>query len=343
LRFLATIAVGWVAVRVLLLWSETSAFPEAIRRTIPLAAAAAVPAGNPMLEPSGSQARGDSGIPATPEARGRAAALAAAAAPAPTATARRGVRDPVRVQFAWLGLIQYGAPVPLETAAARVPLPQEAGFPLAPTRGRWSGTAWLVARGGAGLGTAPGGGQLGGGQAGTRLAYILAPRARLAAVARVTTPLEGPGREAAFGVEWQPGDLPVRLVAEHRFPLDAGGAGGPVLGLIAGTDRHVGPGFRLEAYGQAGAVARTRIEPYADGAVRITRGIARRKRFRLALGGGVWGAAQNDAARLDLGPSAVLGVDTGGSPMRVALDWRQRVAGDAQPGSGATLTLAADF
>ncbi|WP_188053491.1 hypothetical protein [Sphingosinithalassobacter sp. CS137] len=231
------------------------------------------------------------------------------------------------------------------TASVSPPPSQEAPlpFPLPPLRARWSGSAWLVARGAGGLAQAPGGAQLGGGQAGVRLAYGLAPRARLAAVARVTAPLEGRGREAALGLEWQPSELPVRLAAEQRIALEPGGVSGPALGLIAGIDRRIEHEFRLEAYGQAGAVARTRIEPYADGAIRITRTVAQRSNFRLALGGGVWGAAQRDAARLDLGPSAILGVDTGGSPMRVALDWRQRVAGDAQPGSGATLTLAADF
>ncbi|WP_204317143.1 hypothetical protein, partial [Klebsiella aerogenes] len=30
-------------------------------------------------------------------------------------------------------------------------------------------------------------------------------------------------------------------------------------------------------------------------------------------------------------------------PLRIALDWRQRVAGEARPGSGPALTLGADF
>ncbi|MDF7777793.1 hypothetical protein P1X14_21235, partial [Sphingomonas sp. AOB5] len=64
---------------------------------------------------------------------------------------------------------------------------------------------------------------------------------------------------------------------------------------------------------------------------------------RLSLGGGIWGAAQRDAQRLDIGPSAALAVPVAGQNLRIALDWRQRVAGDARPGSGLALTIGSDF
>jgi len=160
---------------------------------------------------------------------------------------------------------------------------------------------------------------------------------RIAAYGRVTSPLSGKGREAALGLEWQPTRAPVRLIAERRFGLD-GNPGGTGLGAIAGIDREW-RGFRLEAYGQAGAVLRRRAEPYADGAARGTRTVSAAGPVRLALGAGTWGAAQRDAQRLDIGPSATLAVHN----LRLALDWRQRVAGEARPGSGLALTLGADF
>jgi hypothetical protein len=243
--------------------------------------------------------------------------------------------------MALMGLIQYG--VPAIVGAAAVPLPRAAQpetLPALPSR--WSAGAWLVARPGAGLGAAPGTGQLGGSQAGLRVAWLLWPEQRLAAFGRLAAPLRGKGAEASVGLEWQPTRAPVRLVAEHRFGLD-GTRGGPGLGVVAGFDGPVAPGFRLETYGQTGAIRRHRTETYADGAIRATRTLAEGGGVRLALGGGAWGAAQRDTARLDIGPSATLALPLGKQNVRLALDWRQRVAGDARPGSGLALTLGSDF
>jgi len=242
------------------------------------------------------------------------------------------------VQMALMGLIQYGAVEVYGTEAGTAPGAPVIAAPdhLDPLPDHWSASGWLVTRAGRGIGAAPGGGQLGGGQAGLRLAYLLVPRHRIAAFARVAAPLKAEGSEVAIGLEWQPGRAPVRLVVERRFGVD-GTPGGTGLGLIGGLDAETA-GFRIEAYGQAGAIARRRIEPYADGAARLTRRVGPGK-VRLSLGAGAWGAAQRDAERLDLGPSAVLALDR----VRLSLDWRQRIAGNARPGSGLALTLGSDF
>ena len=49
------------------------------------------------------------------------------------------------------------------------------------------------------------------------------------------------------------------------------------------------------------------------------------------------------SARVDVGPRLTLRLPDVGEGSRIALDWRQRVAGDATPESGLALTLAADF
>jgi hypothetical protein len=49
---------------------------------------------------------------------------------------------------------------------------------------------------------------------------------------------------------------------------------------------------------------------------------------------------QPDLYRLDIGPRASMRVRPN---MRVHLDWRQRLVGNAEPGSGPAVTLAADF
>ena len=241
--------------------------------------------------------------------------------------------------------MRFGDPVPVEE-----PDPLFPGLPRAiphdpPARlpSRWSGSAWLVARGGAGI--APGGlgGQLGESQAGARIAYLVDRRHRIALAARVTTPLGRGLREAAVGVEWQPTRLPVRLVAEQRFAID-GGRGGPALGVVGGVGPVALPlAFRLEAYGQAGVIRRAATEPYADGAARVAHPLAAIGGVRVDLGAGAWGGAQRGAARLDLGPSLGVSLPLGKQRVRATLDWRQRVVGDARPGSGTALTLGTDF
>lgn len=163
--------------------------------------------------------------------------------------------------------------------------------------------------------------------------YLLIPEKRIATFARVTAPLAGKGSEAAIGFEWQPWQAPIRFAVERRIGLD-GAPGGTGVGVTAGLYRETA-GLLVEGYGQAGAIARNRIEPYADGAIRVTRHIAP----QLTLGAGAWGGAQRDAQRLDIGPSASLAL----GKARLSLDWRQRIAGRAAPGSGLALTLGGDF
>ena len=206
---------------------------------------------------------------------------------------------------------------------------------------RWSGSAWLALRPGQGIGAAPAAGQLGGSQYGVRLVRVLDERGRLAAVGRLAGPLRGRGAEVALGFEWRPAGAPLRIAVEERFGLD-GTRGGPGLGAVVGLTRDLA-GFRLEAYGQAGAILRARLEPYADGALRLTRTIAAGRATALAAGIGGWGAAQRGVRRLDIGPTLVTSVPIGGLQARIALDWRQRIVGDARPGSGVALTLGSDF
>ena len=206
---------------------------------------------------------------------------------------------------------------------------------------RLSGSAWLLVRGGP-AGTVSGG-QLGASQGGLRLAYALGSQRKVALVARVATPLKGAGREVAFGVEWQPTRFPVRLVAEQRFALD-GGRGGPTIGVIAGYGpADVAPGLRLEAYGQAGAIRRDGIEGFVDASGRLTYPIGTLAGAKVDVGVGMWGSAQRDAERFDIGPSIVAALPVARKTIRLTLDWRERIAGGARPGSGPALSIGSDF
>ncbi|WP_404335573.1 hypothetical protein AB2M62_16600 [Sphingomonas sp. MMS12-HWE2-04] len=331
-RFLAVLLFGWVTMRAVLLWPSATSIPDAVRVLAPFAGVPGAEAeAHPVLVVR-SAPRVRIAIPA----RRR---VAVAATPEPD---QRSPDSPV-LQRATRGHVQAG-PERRYGAGQAMPVQNmpEAVATLAPLASRWSASAWLALRPGTGLGAAPGASQLGGSQAGVRVTWLALPRARVALFGRVTTPLEGKGREAAAGIEWQPFAAPVRLVAEQRFGLD-GTKGGSGIGVIAGIDTRLPARFRLEAYGQAGAIQRSRTEPYVDAAARATRSIARAGRAELALGIGGWGAAQRDAARLDLGPSATLALPVGKANVRLAIDWRQRVAGDARPGSGLALVLGSDF
>jgi len=186
-------------------------------------------------------------------------------------------------------------------------------------------------------------GRLGGSQAGLRIAYALDQAYRIALVSRLTSPIGAHGREAALGLEWRPTRLPVRLVVEQRAMLDRG-RGGPAAGVIGGFGPSPLPaGFTLESYAQAGAVRRVRTEPFVDGAIHLARPVTVIGHATFDLGLGLSGGAQRDAARLDVGPSIGLRVPLAGHSARLSLDWRQRIAGAARPGSGLAFTLGGDF
>ncbi|WP_188237578.1 hypothetical protein [Sphingopyxis sp. LK2115] len=213
--------------------------------------------------------------------------------------------------------------------------------------GGWSASAWLYFRDGSG--EAPRGigasSQLGGSQGGVRIAYGFGATGRLRAYARTTIAFQQPRqRDAAFGLAFAPiADMPVDVAIEQR--VAAGRDGRTALAAMASggvADVRLPAGFRLDAYAQAGIVGAHRRDAFADGAVVIDRGLAG-EGASLRFGLLAAGAAQPGAARVDVGPRLTLRLPDVGQGSRIALDWRQRVAGDALPTSGLALTLAADF
>jgi hypothetical protein len=233
------------------------------------------------------------------------------------------------------------------TTAPPVPQPP-AGFPFAaaPPAGtaRWSASAWLFLR----RGSAPqlaAGGTLGGSQVGGRLSYRLNedPERPLALLARIYAPLGADGAEAALGIEWKPWRaLPVRLLAERRQAIgDDGRSAVSLLGYGGVSDRKIAGRLLLDAYAQAGVVGLRARDLFADGSAQI--GLAIDRGARLKAGAGLWGAAQPGVARLDAGPQLSWRLPVKGANLRLAADWRFRIAGDAAPRSGPALTLATDF
>jgi len=332
LRFLAVTLGGWTLGRVAVLATDAPPLPMLAGALAPPVAAAV----------AGSSPRASAApvAPAAP-ARRRPSDRPNAVAAAP--------RMPLQVASAAPSPRSPGAPAGPSIIASRpaepIDRPPILAPPLAPTPAarapaRLAGSLWAIARG-AGDDRGLPGARLGGSQAGARITYALGGARRIALAARVSTPLEGRGREAALGVEWRPFDAPVRLLGERRWSLD-GARGGPTAMLVAGLPpTAVGP-LAAEAYLQAGAIARGRVDGFADGAARLAVPLSA-GRVGWDLGIGAWGGAQPGAARLDLGPSLGARVPVGDRRLRITLDWRRRVAGRARPASGPALSIGSDF
>ena len=332
LRFVAMVAMGWITLRILLLWPTAGSLSKAIEQAVPIPHFVAVQA---LQEPPVSAiAKLSSPLPGG----GPAGALPLAHAPA--SIVLRPDVPVARVQFAALGLIGFG---PAMTDALQgdgpflTPTSPRKGIPDRPSL--IDGSAWLLSRSGANGGA----GRLGGSQAGARL-RLAVPGTSLAAATTVSAPLDSMGKEARIGVEWQPTRAPVRVVADQRVALDRGTSGGPELALVGGVNpTRVGAGLTLEAYGQGGAIARDRIEPYVDAALRVTRTGPKLGHTQLSLGAGLWAGAQRDAKRIDIGPTLVSDIPVGDRHLRLSVDWRARVGGGAAPGSGPAITLGTNF
>ncbi|WP_066722754.1 hypothetical protein [Sphingomonas pituitosa] len=332
LRFVGTVALGWIGLRLAMLWPLGSGTPTTgvhLPLTTPVAPGIFVP--QPAIRATVRMALADAPALLAGHRPGGPLGPSASRTPLPWSRA-----EPVSSADQ-----TEGAGAASMRAVDAVLPPQPAAPALPGARRRWSGSAWLALRPGQGIGAAPAVGQLGGSQYGLRLLRALDSRGRVAAFGRIAGPMRGAGAEAALGLEWQPLAAPLRLSVEQRFGLD-GGRGGPGVGVVMGLDRGAA-GFRLEAYGQAGMILRNRLEPYADGALRLTRAVMPARAAAPAIGIGVWGAAQRGPQRLDIGPTILAPLPIGAFHARVALDWRQRIAVSARPGSGIALTLGSDF
>lgn len=322
--FLFVVTAGWAAVRALMLWPEAGV-ADATRRI----------AWQPWL---------DAPAPVAEVARARAATQPMAllsSAPAP----RDGFPNPLPVQQP--RSMAQGEPMP--RPARMPPTPRASVAPIHPPQaaplprpGRLNLSAWAIVRGEAGPGLASAG-QLGGSQAGMRVRYDFG--SGLAAAARVSGPLRSSrGKEAAVALDWRPvRRVPLTFTIERRAGLDRGGRDAFAAGAFGGFDGALPLGLRTEGYMQAGVVGLKRRDPYADGAVRIARTLIGSGRFGLAAGAGAWGGAQPGASRLDVGPHLVARVPAGRGGLRIAAEWRERVAGGARPGSGPALSIGADF
>ena len=182
------------------------------------------------------------------------------------------------------------------------------------------------------------GGQLGASQAGARLVYNF--NRQLALSARVSSEVGRRGGEIAAGIRVHPlVRIPVWLTAERRQRIGRFGGGRNDFALFAeaGIYQQALPWrLRLDSYLQGGVVGVKSRDLFIDGALSVTRPVY--KNFSFGLG--VWGGAQPGLSRLDAGPRVTMQVKRN---LKVHADWRQKLAGNARPGSGPALTLSGDF
>ncbi len=233
-------------------------------------------------------------------------------------------------------------PAPQPAPARSEPLPPPPEPPVQPRFDRWQLTTWALLRnqqtGVAGSKSLATAGQLGASQAGMRLFYNL--NRRIALVARTSTPVGQRGGEVAAGVRVQPiGGVPLWLTAERRQRVGrfAEGRNDFAAFLEGGLWGRRLPGrFALDSYFQAGVVGVKSRDLFVDGGLTMTRPVFR----QFSAGFGIWGGAQPGLARLDAGPRVTVGLR---HHMKVHFDWRQKLVGNARPGSGPAVTLAGDF
>jgi hypothetical protein len=202
-------------------------------------------------------------------------------------------------------------------------------------------TAWALLRGQQGVlgpSSLASGGQLGGSQAGARLTYNFTRQ--IAASFRTTSDVGRRGGEVAAGLRIQPvGGIPLWLTAERRQRIGRDGSGRNAFALFFESgiyDRPLPWRLSLDAYLQGGVVGFHSRDGFIDGAMTVSRPIYR----QFSAGLGIWGGAQPGVYRVDVGPRVTMRVRNN---LKVHLDYRARLAGNALPGSGPAVTLAGDF
>lgn len=220
----------------------------------------------------------------------------------------------------------------------------------------WSLDAWAFWRQGSNA-TAISQGRVpiyGASQVGASLRYRLAPNSKADPIvyARAYRALVDNGEtETAAGIAVRPvAALPVRAFAEvrytdNRFRDEIRPAAFAVTEL---PPQELPLSLSAEIYAQAGYVGGAAATPFVDGQLVVSREVASfdlasDAPARLSVGAGTWGGAQEDATRLDVGPTVRLDLSIGQVPARVSLDWREQVAGDAAPASGVAATLSTRF
>lgn len=193
------------------------------------------------------------------------------------------------------------------------------------------------------------GGQYGGSQSGFIVTWDILPprrgqeRPRLALLARgAITHGDRSDREFAAGVRWHPlPRLPLSLSFERRFRPERADANAAY--VAGGTSLALPRAFRMDGYAQAGFVSGPSAGPFFDMSMLADRKITGVAGGTVRAGAGLWGGGQSGTFRIDIGPAVRTDIAVAKATLRLSADWRIRVAGDAAPASGPTMTLSTSF
>lgn len=363
LRFLALAVFGWAGIRAATLGALPGAEIFRVERSeakAPPIAATQFPPVEPIA-PASSDAASAAYAPAALPYPAAAQSLRPVAVPVYYASAP-ATAAPIR-NASLTGVLphpapQFYAPIP---ALDEWPLSRIAATSMPPLRSsvvvprqsmpaafrkpgidRLQLSAWALLRnpqaGVAGTRSLATGGALGASQAGARLTYSFTRQ--IAATLRSSSEVGRRGGEFAAGLRLQPlGNIPLWVNAERRMRIGryGGGRNAFALFLEGGVyDRPMPFRLRLDAYLQAGVVGFKQRDRFIDGNATLTGPVYR----QFSAGFGVWGGAQPGVYRVDAGPRITMRVR---SNLKVHVDYRQRLAGNARPGSGPAITLAGDF
>lgn len=353
LVFLFTVISVWIAARVIHHWPDESL-------------AIVMPRSDTVVARAFGETSGHGyGVLDMDQPRLQAGTFGPAGQPAPSALA------PVPSSGAWTGSTTPDADRSVEGKEERTVQAAVAQLPRAPREtiflpppgqgvreggGRWSVYGWTLVRQGNASGSLAPGGQYGGSQAGLVVQWTLADtRNRPAVYARATSALaRSDDRTLALGLSARPiAGLPIDLAVERRFALADGQRDRLALLAVGGVGSVLErTGTRIEAYGQAGMVGIGRRQAFFDLQATALQPVHRRDTTAFALGGGLWAGGQQNpdgqggepwVHRVDIGPRAALTFPVDRGALTLALDWRERIDGDARPASGAALTLSAGF
>lgn len=256
-------------------------------------------------------------------------------------------------QLMWMGALAH-MPVPdiLRELVVTAVGPDPAQPSRRAAEGRWSLDAWTLWRQGSGgalvsQGRVP---SYGASQAGALLAYRLAPANRRDSRAYLRlyhALIDGGEGELAMGLSARPVPaLPVRAFAELRATSFGDGSTRLRPAVLAATElapQKLPAALRGELYLQGGYVGGKGHTAFADGQLHVLRDVKQFDLARISVGGAAWGGAQKGAHRLDLGPTLQADLALGKAPARLSIDWRERVAGNADPDSGVAITLSTRF
>lgn len=190
--------------------------------------------------------------------------------------------------------------------------------------------------------------QYGASQAGAILTYRISGdnNRNISTFARASTALSTKSQEElAIGIKSKPiRNVPFTFFAEQRFGARKDSNRGTAIYLAGGTGPDlVLPDTSLETYGQMGFIFARDDSYFFDASAALQKQVVEREGHKITAGAGIWASGQEGATRVDIGPRVKLHVPVGQVNVQVSIDWRERIGGNAHPGSGASVTLSTGF